>query len=241
VHIPVVLSPAIKSNDIGFNMIDRHTLSRVKYEKTCVECDGRLLKPEDIIRGYQYEKDKYVFFDEKDFEKLKTQKDKTIAIEKFVKLEDVDPIYFEKTYYVAPEKTSLKAFSLLLSVLQSEKRVGIAQTVIGTKEYLVIVRPYNGGLVLNTMYYYDEVQSPPTFKLEKAPSAETSMAKAIIHNMSGEFDAMSYKDEYREKVLAAVQVKISGKSIKSAKSAKPAQIINLMDALKQTLASAKNA
>jgi len=237
VHIPVSLKLSVKPNDISFNMIDRHTKSRVKYEKTCIDCDGRMVKQEDIIRGYQYEKGQYVFFDDADFEKLKSQKDKTIAIEKFVALDQIDPIYFEKSYYVLPDKNASKAFTLLYKAMQEQGKVGIARTVVGTKENLVTLRAVDGGLVLNTMYFDDEIQSAPTIQTEKPDAKEFEMAKTIIDNMSGNFDPKDYKDEYREKVMTAIQQKIDGLEITATKQPKSAEIINLMDALRSTLES----
>ena len=114
VYIPVTLHSTIKNNDIGFNMIDKKTMSRVKYKKTCADCDGREVRQEDIVKGYEYEEGKYVLFDEKDFEKLKSKKDKNITIEQFVNLAEIDPLYFDKPYYVAPTGAE-KAFSVLLS------------------------------------------------------------------------------------------------------------------------------
>ena len=241
VHIPVSLKPIIKSGDIGFNMIDRETRSRVQYQKTCVDCGGRIVKNEDVIKGYQYEKDQYVFFEDSDFENLKSDKDKTIAIEKFVALDEIDPIYYEKAYYVAPDKNSGKPYALLVAALAKEKKVGIARTVIGTKENLVTVRAADGYLILNTMYFDEEVQEVPNVQKEKIVEAEVNMAKSIIGNMTGKFDPKEYKDEYREKVMQAIQRKIEGKNIIPMKQGKPAKVINLMDALKQTLELSKKA
>ena len=241
VHIPVTLKPSVKSNDISFNLIDRQTLSRVKYEKTCVDCDGRVVKQEDIIKGYQYERGEYVFFDDADFEKLKTKKDKTIAIEKFVPLNSIDPIYYEKAYYIIPDKNAVKAYSLLSQAMQKEHRVGIARTVIGTKEHLVSLRTAGESLVLNTMHFDDEVGVAPVVTKEAVDERELDLGVLIIQSMSGDFVASDYKDEYREKVMQAIQAKIEGKEIAKPKAVKSAQIINLMDALRQTLEDTRKA
>ena len=129
VFIPITLSASIKNNDIGFNLIDRKTMSRVKYKKTCVDCDNKEVKNEDIVKGYQYEKDKYVIFTEKDFEKLKTEKDKNITIEQFVNLSEVDPIYFEKSYYVKPTGGE-KAYYVLLDAMEKEKAADGVKNVL---------------------------------------------------------------------------------------------------------------
>jgi len=235
VHIPVVLKPAVTAKDVEFNMIDRQTKSRVQYQKTCVDCDGRIVKQEDIIRGYQYEKGEYVFFDDKDFEKLKTAKEKTIAIEKFVAIADINPIYYEKAYYVTPEKGAMAAFVLLLAAMGKEKKAGIARTVIGTKENLVCLHIDGGTMILNTMYFYDEVDERPSISAGKPPEQEMQLAKMIINNMTGQFNPKEYKDEYREKVLAAINSKIRGKEIIAMPKGKPVRVASLMDALKKTL------
>ena len=139
VYIPVTLHSTIKNNDIGFNMIDKKTMSRVKYKKTCADCDGREVRQEDIVKGYEYEEGKYVLFDEKDFEKLKSKKDKNITIEQFVNLAEIDPLYFDKPYYVAPTGAE-KAFSVLLSAMEEEGKAAVAKTVLGTKETLIAIR-----------------------------------------------------------------------------------------------------
>lgn len=150
VYIPIVLVASIKNNDIGFNMIDKKTMSRVKYKKTCVDCDDKEVKNENIVKGYQYEKDKYVIFTDKDFEKIKTQKDKNITIEQFVNLLEIDPIFFDKAYYVKPTGAD-KAFEVLLEAMDKQKKAGIAKTVLGTKETLVLLRVKNGIMFANTL------------------------------------------------------------------------------------------
>ena len=241
VHIPVSLKPSIKTGDIGFNMIDRQTKSRIQYQKTCVDCDGRIVAQQDIIKGYQYEKGEYVFFDDDDFEKLKTKKDKTIAIEQFVSLTEIDPIYYEKAYYVTPEKAAGKAFTLLFAVMKRQNKVGIARTVIGTKEHLVTLRVHGAGLLLSTMYFDDEVQEAPSHPTEKPDSKEIELAANIIDNMTGKFNPKGYTDRYNKKIMDAVKLKIAGKEVTPIKESKPVNVINLMDALKKTLATSKKA
>ena len=143
VYIPITLELSVKEHDIGFNMLEKKTKSRVKYKKTCVDCNNKEISNEDIVKGYQYEKGKYVIFTDEDFEKIKTPKDKNITIEIFVNLDEIDPIYFDKAYYVKPIGAD-KAFHVLLKAMESEKKAGIAKTVLGTKETLVLLRVRNG-------------------------------------------------------------------------------------------------
>lgn len=239
VYIPVTLHSAVKNNDIGFNMIDKKTMSRVRYKKTCEDCGGREVKQDDIVKGYEYEDGKYVVFDESDFEKLKTKKDKNITIDRFVPLDDVDPIYFDKPYYVMPTGAE-KAFAVLLEAMEQEHKAAVAKTVLGTKETLILIRAKNGRMLLNTLFFEEEITKNPTKEIkEQGSDGELKIAKAIIESMSGEFEPELYKDEYREKVQAAIEQKIKGKEITAPKEKKTTTAASLMDALQQSLALMK--
>lgn len=235
VFIPITLSASIKNNDIGFNLIDRKTLSRVKYKKTCVDCDNKEVKNEDIVKGYQYEKDKYVIFTEKDFEKLKTEKDKNITIEQFVNLSEVDPIYFEKSYYVKPTGGE-KAYYVLLDAMEKEKKAGLAKCVLGTKETLILLRAKNGNMLVSTLYFYDEVMKAPEVKRPKLLKKELDLATTLISQMTEKFKPEEFKDEYNKKLKKAIKAKIAGNNIVVQKERKaPSNVINLMDALQKSL------
>ncbi len=235
VYIPVTLHNSIKENDIGFNMIDKKTMSRVKYKKTCADCEGREVKQEDIVKGYEYEEGKYVIFEESDFEKIKTKKDKNITIERFVKLDEVDPLYFDRPYYVNPIGAE-KAFAVLLEAMEQENKAAIAKTVLGTKETLILIRAKAGQMLLNTLFFEEEVTKNPAKDIkEKGSTAELKIAKAIIDGMTGEFNPEEYKDEYREKVQQAIEQKIAGKEIVSPKEKNVTTVANLMDALTKSL------
>lgn len=236
VYIPVTLANVIKSSDIGFNMLHKKYNSRINYKKTCPECENEEVKQEDIVKGYEYEDGKYVVFDDEDFEKIKSKKDKTITIEKFVDIDDIDPIFYEKPYYVRPAAGAERAFNLLLQALESEGKVGIAKTVLGTKDSLVALRARQGDMILSTMHFQQEVQQNQ-YKNVDIPinEKELGLAKSIVDNMTGEFDISQYKDEYREKVQQAIEQKISGKEIVTQEKEKRINVINLMDALQQSL------
>lgn len=239
VYIPVTLHSAVKNNDIGFNMIDKKTMSRVRYKKTCEDCGGREVKQEDIVKGYEYEDGKYVVFDESDFEKIKTKKDKNITIDKFVPFDEVDPIYFDKPYYVAPTGAE-KAFSVLLTAMEQENKAAVAKTVLGTKETLILIRSKDGQMLLNTLFFEEEITKNPTKEIkEQGSDGELKMAKAIIESMSGNFEPEQYKDEYREKVQQAIEQKIAGKEIVKPKEKSTTTAASLMDALQQSLALMK--
>ncbi|MGI6213371.1 MAG: Ku protein [Christensenellales bacterium] len=235
VYIPIKLHLCIKDKDIGFNMIDRRTHSRIQYKKTCTDCEGREVKQEDIVKGYEYEDGKYVIFDNDDFEKLKTQKDKTITIQKFVDLATIDPIYFDKAYYVEPTSAE-NAFALLRAAMAEEGKAGIAKTVLGSKEKIVTLWVRDNQMLLNTLFFADEVQKAPQISADiPLKSEELKLAKTLISNMHAKFEPEQYKDEYRERVAAAIESKIAGKEIVTPKEEARPAAAGLLEALQKSL------
>lgn len=239
VYIPITLSLCVKEHDIGFNMLEKKTKSRVKYKKTCVDCNDKTVKNEDIVKGYQYEKGKYVIFTDEDFKKIKSEKDKNINIEQFVSLDEIDPVYFDKAYYVKPSGAD-KAYQVLLKAMESEKKAGIAKTVLGTKETLILLRVRDGKMLVNTLYFHSEIQSAPEIENAKITKQEISLAKNLIQQMSKAFQPEKFKDEYHIKLQKAIKQKIAGNEIvEEKKEVKQVKIINLMDALQKSLKTEK--
>lgn len=235
VYIPIKLEASVQSNEINFNQLEKKTQSRVRYKKTCEDCDGKTIDNKDIVKAYQYEKDKYVIFDDADFEKLKTEKEKTIVIEQFVDLDEIDPIFYNKPFYVIPTGAE-KAYCLLKNSMEKENKVGIAKTVLGQKETLIAIRVRGGEMLLNTLYFADEIKRNTAKDLnEPINKQEQEMAAIIIKNMTKPFDPKEYKDEYNEKIKMAIEAKIAGKDI-SAPKEKKSNVIDLMEALKQSVA-----
>ena len=233
VYIPINLYACIKNNDIGFNMLYKKTGQRIKYKKTCENCPANI-KPDDIIKGYEYEKGKYVTLTNAEIEKIKSPKDKSIAISQFVNLNEIDPIFYEKSFYVAPNGAD-KAFAMLTKALEAEGKVGIAKSVLGQKEQVIALRVDNGRMYLYTLHFYDEVQSAPALKDVKIENAELVLARNLIKNMTKAFVPSEYKNEYRAKVLNALNAKINGQEIKATRVKKPSNVINLMEALKKSV------
>ena len=208
-------------------------------KKTCENCPANLSK-DDIIRGYEYEPGKYVTLTDAELEKIKSPKDKSMNIDAFVSLDEIDPILYQKSYYLAPQGGD-KAFNLFAKALEEQKKVAIAKTVLGTNEQVIAIRSINGKLILSTLYFYDEVQaSPVKDNVKEVSASELKLAKTPIDNMTQKFDASKYKNEYREKVEKAIKIKINGEKITANKD-KPrrSNVINLMDALKQSVESSK--
>lgn len=235
VHIPVGLYTATQDNDIHFNQLCKEDGSRVKYRKTCAGC-GKEVGAGDIVKGIEYEQGKYVTLTDDDFEKAKTEKDKTIHILHFSDLHSIRPIYFDKTYHAIPEQGGDKAFELLRKAMKDENKVAIAKTVMGTKEKLLALIPTDDGLLVETLFYSDEVKEAPREPAHMELSdAELQMAKTLIGAMVQPFEPERYKDEYREKLWSIINAKIQGKDI-VAPAESVVNVIDLMEALKQSLA-----
>lgn len=235
VLIPVGLYKTTVDNDIHFNQLEKESKARIKYKKYCSHC-GKEVKAEDIIKGYEYEKDKYVVMTDDELERIKTKKDKTIHILQFAKMAEVDMIYYEKDYYAIPDTGAEKAYELLRRSMLSEKKVAIAKTVIGTNEKLLVLYPLKDGMIVKTLFYNDEIavipKQIPKIKLEEQ---ELEMAKMLINNMTKEFDAAAYRDEYQVRLKDAIMKKIQGQDIVSVDTSGPDNVIDLMEALKKSL------
>lgn len=234
VYIPVKLEVAVKNNDISFNQLHRKTKERIHYKKFCASCTEEV-SPKDIVKGYEYEPDKYVIMDDEDFEKIKTPKDKSITIESFVDIKEIDPIYFAKSYYVHPDGAA-KPFELLRAAMQSQNKAAIARTVMSNKQNLVSIRIKDKTMIMNLMYFHEEIGAPPVYDSSvKVSKNELELAKNLIASMSGKFNPQDYKDEYQAKLRAAIDMKIRGKEIVASKEGVPNVAIDLVAALQQSL------
>ena len=195
VLIPVGLYKTTVDNDIHFNQLEKESKARIKYKKYCSHC-GKEVSQQDIIKGYEYEKDKYVVMTEDELERIKTKKDKTIHIQQFAKMSEVNMIYYEKDYYAIPDAGAEKAYELLRQALLAEKKVAIAKTVMGTNEKLLVLYPLKDGMIVKTLFYEDEIAAvPKQITKMKLEDRELDMAKMLIQNMTSPFDASAYRDE----------------------------------------------
>lgn len=233
VHIPVELFLATRDNDIHFNQLT-NDMKRVRYRKT--DGAGRELKNEDIVRGFQYEKDRYVIVTDDDIEKIKTEKDDSIDILLFTDLSSIPTVYFNKSYYCVSGKGSEKAFELLQRAMKETGKVAIGKTVIGTKETMLALVPEKDGILLQTLYFHDEIREIP--KERSHPSInkqELEMATRLIGSMESPFEPEKYHDEYQIRLKSMIEDKIEGKEVVAAKPVKSGNVIDLMDALKASL------
>ena len=190
----------------------------------------------DIIKGYEYEKGKYVVMTDEDLEKIKTKKDKTIHIIQFARMAEVNMIYYEKDYYAVPDTGAEKAYELLRQALLSQKKVAIAKTVMGTNEKLLVLYPTREGIIVKTLFYYDDIAAmPKTVPKMKLDENELNMAKMLIENMTKPFVAEEYQDEYQARLREAIMKKIQGQDIVAVDTAASSNVIDLMEALKKSL------
>lgn len=235
VLIPIGMYKATVDNDIHFNQLDKESKARIRYKKYCSHC-GKEVGSKDIVKGYEYEKDRYVVMTDEELEKIKTKKDKAIHIIQFAKMSEVNMIYYEKDYYAVPDAGAEKAFELLRQSMLSLKKVAVAKTVMGTNEKLLVLYPTKEGIIVKTLFFHDEIAAvPKTLPKMKLDENELSMAKMLIENMTKPFVAEDFHDEYQERLREAIMKKIEGQEIVSADAGSPANIIDLMDALQKSL------
>jgi len=233
VNIPVIMNPVIRNNDTSFNQLHTKCHERISYIKYCPHCKVDV-KEKDIIKGYEYEKDKYIIFKKEELDKLKPEADKEIEIVSFVPISEVDPVYFEKSYVLSVEGKG-KAYMLFCDALNKSKLVAVAKTVIGSKFYYCILRFSERQIVMTTLYFYEEVKIPEVGDTPKSDAKELDLALKIISSLKGHFEPEKYKDEYQDNIKDAIDDKLDGKTIKG-KSKKKKQAINdLMEALEKSL------
>jgi len=243
VTIPVKLFTAVKTDELSFNMLHAKDEGRIKYERICSE-DGKPVPWDEIVKGYEYEKGQYVVLTDEDFKRVNPEATQSVDILEFVELEKINPMFFDKPYYLEPTKQGRHAYALLRQALASSDRVAIARVVIRTKEYIAAVKPLGDALVLELMHWAGEIINASTLELpgqEKLPEAEMKMAKMLIDTMTVEaFDPEKFTNKYHDELLAMIEARAAGKELPKAKKA-PARpkVVNLMDVLAQSLEESK--
>lgn len=239
VAIPIAMHTATQDNDIHFNQLHKEDNSRIRYKKTCAHC-GKEINTKDIVKGFEYDKDKYVVITDEEIEKIKTEKEKSIQILHFAQLNQISPVYYEKTYQATPEAGGEKSFELLRSALMAEQKIAIGKTVMGTKDTLMAIIPREDGILISTMFYADEIKElQKQYSKPEVSEQELNMAKMLINSMDTPFDPSKYKDEYQERLRELIETKISGKEIVAAESEGPGKVIDLMEALRASVEKAQ--
>ncbi len=236
VSVPVRMFTATESKELRFHFLDRRDMSPVGYEKVSKE-SGEAVPREEIIRAFEIEKGHYVPLEDDDLDRLDVELTHSIDICDFVSLDEIDPIYFRKAYYLLPQDGAEKPYRLLVRALDETGKVGVAKVVIRNKQHLAALRPYDGRLVLETMYYTDEVRKPEAVdgggQLRKP---EVEMAKSLVENLSEPFDPSKYDDNYRKELLALIRAKAKGKELPEPQEAEEDEVIDLMAALRESVA-----
>jgi len=235
VYIPISLHTATTDTDIRFNQLHKDDNERVRYKKVCGHC-GKEVTSENIVKGFEYEKDKYVIVTDDDFENIKTEKDKSMQILHFANLNQISPVYYDKTYHAVPEPGGEKAFELLRRAMMDEQKIAIAKTVMGTKDTLLALIPREEGMLIQTMFFEEEIKAlPKSYSKPEVNDPELNMAKALISSMDKPFDSSSYHDEYQARLIDLITRKIAGKEVVSATSEPAGNVIDLMEALQKSI------
>jgi DNA end-binding protein Ku len=240
VNIPIKLHAATENKDIKLRQLHKECQTPIQYEKICPVCEKEV-KNEDIVKAYEYAKNKFVVLDEEELKKLKKeQEDKTVEIIDFVKLEEIDPIYFEKSYYLSPNEGGSKAYALLRKALQETGKIGVAKIMIRSKEQLAIIRVYENTLVMETIHFPDEVRSvqnvPNIPQAENIAERELETAKMLIEQLTTEFDPSKYTDEYRTALMELIEEKKNNNEVTTPQDKPlPDNVTDLMAALQASL------
>ena len=241
VTIPVSVYPATEEKTLRFNQLHDADGGRIRMKRTC-SVDGEEVDYDHIVKGYEYEKDRYVVLTDDDFDKVPVESSRAIDIVQFVDLEEIDPMLYKKSYFLVPEETGAKAYALLREALTQEQKVGVAKVSFRDKEHLAALRFRDDAFVLETMYWPDEIREADFGGVDVDVSVrpqELEMAKALIENLTSEWAPEQFTDEYREALLRIVEAKIAGEEIEVIEPEPTAKVVDLMEALKASVAAAK--
>jgi DNA end-binding protein Ku len=241
VTIPVSVYPATEEKTLRFNQLHDEDGGRIRMKRVC-SIEGEEVGYEHIVKGYEYEKDRYVILTDEDFEAIPVESSRAIDIQQFVELEEIDPMQYKKSYFLVPEETGAKAYALLREALNRSGKVGIAKVSFRDKEHLAALRFRDEAFVLETMYWPDEIREADFGGVDvsaKVRPNELEMAQTLIDNLTADWDPAEYKDDYREALLRIVEAKINGEEIEIVEAEPTAKVVDLMEALKASVAAAK--
>jgi DNA end-binding protein Ku len=236
--MPVRLFSGARSSGISFNMLHRDDLQRVKQQLYC-PADNRVVERSEIVKGYEYRKDEYVVIEPEEIKKIEPKTAKTMEILEFVKASEVDPVYFESSYYMLPEEAGRRPYALLTKALEESEYVAIAKLTMHNREYTVFLRPHEGGMMLHTMYYAEEVREVEGFGAPdvELKDSEVKVAHQLIEALASEWDPGKYHDTFQDNLKNLIQTKLEGGKIAEVeKPKKLAPVVDLMSALKESLA-----
>ena len=239
VTVPVQMYSATQSKELRFHFLHKDDLQPIGYDKVRKDT-GEHVDADDVVRGFEIEKGKYVPIEDEDLDRLDIELTHSIDIVDFVDLEEIDPIYFRKAYYLTPQDGAEKPYRLLVRALDETGKVGVAKVVIRNKQHLAALRAHDGVLVLETMYYADEVRKPEKVDgSARVQKAEVEMAKSLVENLSDTFKPEKYDDTYRKELLELIRSKAKGKKLPEPQEEEEAEVVDLMAALRESVDQTK--
>lgn len=236
VNVPVKLHAATEAKEFQFHYLHNACQQRIRYTKKCPHCEVEV-GTEELVKGYEYERDHYVILTDEEMSVLEQPMTRSIDILDFVNLNDIDPIYYQKSYYLSPEDTAQKAFRLLCQAMLESGKVALARITMRSKQHLACLRVFEEGLVLETMYYPDEIRHlESTWNRVVPTEAELLMAKQLIGNLAKSFEPEKYRDEVRERLAELIEQKVAGQTFKAEAIPQQGQVLDLMEALRASIA-----
>jgi DNA end-binding protein Ku len=237
VSFPIRLFSAARSETISFNQLHKGDNSRIRQVTYC-QAEDKPVPRTELVKGYEYEKDRYVVIDDEDIKKVAPKTAKVMEILEFVKAEQVDPVYLESSYYVAPDEGGEKPYALLFQALRESKFYAVAKVAMHSREHIIVLRPGAKGILSHTMYYQDEIRQVEEFRTDTTlvKEKELEMAKMLISTLEADFEPQKYRDEYRENLRTMIEAKIAGRGVVETPAAHVAPVIDIMEALKKSLA-----
>jgi DNA end-binding protein Ku len=240
VSLPVRLFTAARSETLSFNQLHKHDNSRVKQVLYC-QAEDKPIPRDEIVKGYEYEKGKYVVIADEDIKKVAPKTAKVMEIQEFVKADDVDPVYLESSYYMAPDEGGEKPYALLFEALKATNYYAVAKIAMHNREHIVIVRPGERGMILHTMYFSDEVRRSEEFRTDvtNVNEREMNLAKMLVESLAAEFEPEKYHDTYRTNLREMIDAKVAGNAVVETPEAHIAPVIDIMEALKKSLDARK--
>ncbi|HUP03592.1 MAG TPA: Ku protein [Bryobacteraceae bacterium] len=237
VSFPVRLFSAARSETISFNLLHKHDHSRIKQVTYC-QAEEKPIPRSELVKGYEYEKDHYVEIEDEDIKKVAPKTAKVMEILEFVKADQVDPLYLESSYYVAPEEGGEKPYALLFQALKESQFYALAKVAMHNREHIIVLRPGSKGILSHTMFYQDEIRQVDEFRTDTSlvKEKELAMAKMLISSLEAEFEPQKYHDGYRASLRKMIEDKVEGRSVVETPAPHVAPVIDIMEALKKSLA-----
>lgn len=243
ISIPVRLFAAARTEHVSFHMLHDACKTRIKEQLYCPHCE-RVVERSEIVKGYEINKGRWIVIEDEEIKKVAPQSSETMEIQEFVKLSDVDPLYFNASYYAVPEEAGRKAYKLMVMTMDKAGYAAIAKVGMHQREYVVIIRPRDNGLTLHTIYYPNEIREVPgygsTGDVEVKPQ-EVQLAEQLVKSLAGPFQPERYSDEYQKRLLQLVKAKSQGRAVQGPPERKQAPVVDLMEALKRSLAGTEKA